>query len=683
MQHLSLQSMLLRLLAPASLLLVLVRPVLGQDPIAADWSYASYGSSFGAREILAAEQDGITSVLVDSRFYWTITRFDAATGGYAQVYCSPYSVEQVRDLHVADLTGDGRLEIAVLRADGWVTIRDFDTQKLKLHWDSGLDQVSGLASGNQSATGGEELAILSEGSLRLFDRTGAMLIEIPGGGDFLEIGQVDDDPSLEAVTSKGAVFDLATGALEWHQLDRDRTDLRLIDIDGDGRDEIIAATDHSIRAFDAELRSEKWSISVDDPRSIEVDDIDLDGELELIVGDQQRTEIHCFEVSSGSLEWTLHSPDGGIAQLCVGDLDLDGTRELCWSSGSFSTGPDQLHVGEGPTDSIEWSSELLDQKFLGPLQGDLDGDGQDEIVMVVKTSHSGRSGRMIVFDALSHEVIGISPQVLEQSSANGVHSVCLADPDGDGRSQIFVGGDALYDGLIQEWHFDSARQFTLGWQNLSHPDGSQFVSLAVGDVDGDGAMEILGGVDETHSGSAGYFVYVYDYLTGAEERRISTPWSALDLLAVDLNDDGVPEIAFISQGGDGFIYSNGGQQLEARIPGQFDSLSSYRPRSIHRNALVLGGRNGEVEAYVASGGFAYQLWSRQVGTEQIDGVFVAPNGKFLVATEGHVRIIDRRSGLELGRTESYGLGFGHTILLDRPNRSFLSCGWAGLHEFQF
>ena len=110
----------LRFLVSTSLIAAFACPVFGQVPIDADASFVSYGSSFGGREILSIENNGKASVLVESGFYWTVTRFDASTGEYIQAYCSPYSTERIRDIHVADLTGDGALEVAVLREDGWV-----------------------------------------------------------------------------------------------------------------------------------------------------------------------------------------------------------------------------------------------------------------------------------------------------------------------------------------------------------------------------------------------------------------------------------------------------------------------------------------------------------------------------------------------------------------------------------
>jgi hypothetical protein len=72
--------------------------------------------------------------------------------------------------------------------------------------------------------------------------TGYTRWELSGvGGRDLVFGQLDDDPALEVATTSGHVIDTQTHAVQWQRPEGFGAHLEAADIDGDGRDELIAA----------------------------------------------------------------------------------------------------------------------------------------------------------------------------------------------------------------------------------------------------------------------------------------------------------------------------------------------------------------------------------------------------------------------------------------------------------
>ena len=176
--------------------------------------------------------------------------------------------------------------------------------------------------------------------------------------------------------------------------------------------------------------------------------------------------------------------------------------------------------------------------------GDVDDDGEMEIVAISFESNSGYDDGVVhVFDATSYELEWQSGEELFGNFAwTGVHDVAVIDIDGDGASEIVVATDELYDGAL--YLIDgTTRQVEAQYL---YDDGSPLYALTLADMDGDGRPEIIAGGGKEHTGSPGTFVYVIDGSTGAvlwQTVSLSDGWNdtyALDV--VDLDGDGIKDI---------------------------------------------------------------------------------------------------------------------------------------------
>ena len=289
-----------------------------------------------------------------------------------------------------------------------------------------------------------------------------------------------------------------------------------------------------------------------------------------------------------ALEWNPDCPplDGALA--AVGDFNGDGSQDLligvaCTDStppeggahvvfGRATQGPFDatMPAGEGatihaPADSLG----LLGREVAG--LSDVDGDGLDDIAIGSEAGTYFVRGR--ASDApveIGDAVVAGEAGLLPATSPIDVDG--LLDHDGDGRPDAVVvendaivvifGGEALFAGVLEADALAAAQAATI----IRHPPLPAYRSIAAaGDVNGDGAGDLLVGIafDDANDIPAG--VYVVLAGPGGEES-----WGALaeadrvqpvDLAAggdelgwavasADLDGDGVIDLAWSAPGSD-------------------------------------------------------------------------------------------------------------------------------------
>ncbi len=190
----------------------------------------------------------------------------------------------------------------------------------------------------------------------------------------------------------------------------------------------------------------------------------------------------------------------------------------------------------------------MDGPFNAVALGDCDGDEAEEIVCASFASESGYDdGLVYVFDAETHVLEWRSdPGFFESFAWTGLHVVAIGDVDGDPAPEILVGTDRLYDGRV--YVIDGATHVLE--QTYELDEGAPVYSLAVGDVDKDGAMEVVAGAGREHTGAPGVYVYVIDGATGVVEWHsisLGDYWSTIEHVAIgDVDGDTVPEIVALN-----------------------------------------------------------------------------------------------------------------------------------------
>ncbi|MEM9455711.1 MAG: FG-GAP-like repeat-containing protein [Myxococcota bacterium] len=263
--------------------------------------------------------------------------FDAGIG-----YASPT---------VADVDGDGQLEVIIVTWQDPGEIHVLDAQTLGLEWSASL------------------------GSLGSFGAP--------------HVSDVDGDGEVEVVvaTLDGRVVCLsATGQSQWvadvgARLNFEPT---VADLRGDGTRQILVTPHHDddplvvLEGTDGRERGRWLGVATRRARP-QVSDVDRDGRPEIFVSSRTRGLLSLD--GEGAVRWRHRfvDPDGhqagGAGSPVVVDLDGDGWREVI---AGFEDG--SLHVVDAMRGDLVWRFDTGREEIeASPAVGDVDGDGRQEV----------------------------------------------------------------------------------------------------------------------------------------------------------------------------------------------------------------------------------------------------------------------------------------------------------------
>lgn len=178
---------------------------------------------------------------------------------------------------------------------------------------------------------------------------------------------------------------------------------------------------------------------------------------------------------------------GWYSSPAVADLDGDGAMEVIGSAYSIvvldgATGTFMWRMKSGH-DRSEPGASNVGRTWPVVVVADVDGDGKLEIV----TAHS--SGCVSVYN---HEGY-FEPGWPQYPATNELRSLAVADLDKDGNMEIVVGQAKL--DRINTWVFEHTGALRSGWPQLGNDEGSAAGlyndTLCVGDLDGDGVLEVV------------------------------------------------------------------------------------------------------------------------------------------------------------------------------------------------
>jgi len=667
------------------------------SPTAANWSYVALGSGIGLTGLVTAldgQQPEIYAAGSSSTFggneYWYALRYAPQTRTFQQAYASERYPAGIRRLALAHRAGQTPL-IVVALGDGTLRLHDQATKALVSSIAgpcAGRGGLQTLITADLNADGNDEfISSCTDGAL-VADGTGyTTWTQAGAGGADLVAGQMDGDPAIEIASTTGDVVDAGSRTTQWHRQGGFGAHLQAADIDGDGRDELIAADPwYIVWAYDVDRQLPRWSIaSAQDIGAIHVDDVDADGVQELLLGDGQWGEVHAYNTVTLAEEWSIGNPEHGVTNIAIADVDLDGVNDVLWGAGATSTGSDYLYLADWRAEGIKAQTEDLDGPFVGPQVGDLDGDGVDEIVAASFTSESSyESGRIVVIDSRTLAVRAISPGVADGVYAwTGIHDLKLRDLNGDGRPEILVATDYLYDGLLEAYSFSASNQFKRVWTNATRPVGAPFQSVDVADIDGDGDLEVLAGGSREHTGAQGVYIYAYDVATHAEQwhtLQLGDYWSSVsDLAVADTDGDGDLDFAGMIEGGDVYVFDGASHVLDAIVPVDGASLGIRKAGGAAQ--LMVGSASGHMLRYAFDGTGYPEVSDLPLRTTALDGLSMLRPGSLWVGSNGTLARYSR--GAKPYETANYGIGFGSNVAATMRVRPWVfSAGSYGVHGFK-
>lgn len=578
-----------------------------------DWKTGIFGSGIGKSGINTADIDndgkmeivagGSTSTFGLDNF-WYIIEHNSASQTYEMHWISDIFPEGITNIAVFNVDNSTIFKIFIGLSNGDVHVYDGSTMEKVGFIDSPAGSVNRIKFADGDNDSFDEIIFCDDGNTFFYDYDGvnfSLKYQIPYGSSDFEIGNVDSDPSNEIVLVNGLVleFNGVSTSVEWDYSGNEFGYLvELSDIDSDGMEEIIGASSwYYITAFDADIQSLKWQIQTDlDIDALLVTDVDNDGIEDLLYGDGQWGNIYCYDVGSVTQKWQIDNPDHGVTDIAVFDTDADGDLEVLWGAGASSSGADHLYIHGIPTLSIEWQSQHIDGPFNAIDVGDVDADGQQEIVVASFESNSGYDDGIIsIYDATTHALEWQSEENMFGGYAlTGIHALKIGDVDDDNEMEIVVGTDRLYNGAL---YIINGITHDIE-QSYYYDNGAPIYSIAIADVDNDDHMEIVAGGGREHTGAPGVFIYVIDGATGVVEWHsisLGDYWSEIYSLAVgDIDNDGVPEIVGVN---DSIFVFDGisHQQWQSTFDGCY-GLDLYDTDNDGIKEIIVGTENGNIVA---------------------------------------------------------------------------------------
>ena len=342
------------------------------------------------------------------------------------------------------------------------------------------------------------------------------------GGSSVAINDVDGDgkPDL-VVTSQGSTIsvlrntstsgsinassfaakvDFATGTTIYY--------VAMGDVDGDGKPDLVVANSNFVNISVFRNTSTSGSISASSfaakvdfatgtfPTSVAIGDVDGDGKPDLVVSSAGSSNISVLRntSTSGTIDATSFAAKVDFAAgnfpytVAIGDLDGDGKPDLV--SANQNTGNVSVLRNTSTPGSITAAAKVDFPVGTTPRSlaiSDVDGDGKPDLVV----ANSGSSTVSVLLNTSTSGSITAASFAAKVDFATGAspYFVAIGDIDGDGKPD-FVSANNGSPYSISVLRNTSTSGSISAAAKVDFATGTAPLSVAIGDVDGDGIPEV-------------------------------------------------------------------------------------------------------------------------------------------------------------------------------------------------
>jgi 6-phosphogluconolactonase (cycloisomerase 2 family) len=285
------------------------------------------------------------------------------------------------------------------------------------------------------------------------------------------------------------------------------------DLDGDGKLDLVVAngSSNTVSVFrntssSGSISSSSFAAKVDftagsNPQSVAIGDLDGDGKPDLVTANRNSTTVSVFRntSSSGSIssssfatkvDFTTGSNPRSVA---IGDMDGDGKPDLALANAGLNTV--SVFRNTSSSGSISSSSFAAKVDFTTGSQpisvaiGDLDGDGKPDLAVANYTSNTVSLYRNTSSSGSISS--GSFATKVDFPTGSFPQSVAIGDLDGDGKPDLALANEfsstvSVYRNTSSSGSISSSSFAT----KVDFPTGTDPISVAIGDLDGDGKSDL-------------------------------------------------------------------------------------------------------------------------------------------------------------------------------------------------
>jgi len=453
-------------------------------------------------------------------------------------------------LYAGDLNGDGRPDL-VVSAIANSHSSQYGTPVIAVAMNSGAGtfaaavtyplshQAFALSAGDMDGDGDPDLVVaMDSGSVGVLlnrgDGTFAQAVDYPAGDyqpDAVVLSDVDGDHDLDVLVGMRTdhvvrIPNAGDGRLgapttEFTISDGIRVDpIAAADLDGDGRDDVIAISDAGLLIRASRTGKIRTVLTDDSIVDVAVRDLNGDGIPDLVATGSKSATIL---LNQGQLSFALAGTYPAATSVAIADVTGDGRDDVVTTGTDVTTvlvndGDGSFHDaypdGYAPLDGLMTASDLngdgwidlmgtsavypiggveiaINQgggEFLPAMEGgpvghapsglslgDFDGDGDLDVAVV-----DGGDGSVTV---LLNVGDGTFTPGVSQAVGDYLTGIAAGDLDSDGDLDLIVSGRPFLYVLLN----DGTGVFSV----TPYPGTSAFGSMTTGDINGDGALDVV------------------------------------------------------------------------------------------------------------------------------------------------------------------------------------------------
>ncbi|WKN44962.1 FG-GAP repeat domain-containing protein [Tunicatimonas pelagia] len=394
------------------LLVLLSYQSYSQEDPQLNWQFGMLGHDLGEGGILVSDIDGDgTNEIISSgrysRDYWepsdffTVVSYNQVEQRYTTEWISSVIAAKISSMTLYDYNQDGSKELYLGLDDGIIAIYDLKTYKRVRTLDTSFrgkvsvfdppNIIRHIEFGDVDNNQFIDLVATNGDTTYIFNNDYTLKFKIPKGAPHFKIGNIDSDNKNEIIYSDGDIVEIVDQNVQQKYTfftEDVGLDIGLAQIDDDGILDVVYGSNNSIYAYNFNTNQLIWESSWESPdqehyvTGIWLGDYNEDQKTDVLVGDQREDLIFGINGETGKEEFTLkaktHDPPVNVA---VANLDTDAALEIVWSVGAACTCSDHFFIVDLETELQEWQSRHWYSDFKAFDVGDVDNDGDNEIVV--------------------------------------------------------------------------------------------------------------------------------------------------------------------------------------------------------------------------------------------------------------------------------------------------------------